>query len=147
MPQYGRPAADTYNSDGWTDQAGGGSNIYTTIDEVIPADADYVKSPLNPSADVYVAKLSNVEDPQSSSGHSLRTRYAKDAAGGGTIGLVVQLRQGYVDEGTMGTLICTRTLSDITEAFTTDDYALSSGEADAITDYTSLFVRYVATQT
>lgn len=147
MPQFGRPSADTANPGAYTDQGGGGSNIYTTIDETSPSDADYIRSPLNPQGAVYVTKLSNVEDPQSSSGHTLRTRYAKDAAGGGIIGLVAQLRQGYANEGTPGTLICERTFPAITEAFTTDTYALQTSEADAITDYTSLYVRYVATQT
>jgi hypothetical protein len=146
MAQFGRPSADTNNPGGYTDQGGGSSNIYTKIDEVTYDDADYIRSPLAPSSSVYVTKLSNLEDPVSSSGHVLRTRYAKDAAGGATINLVVELRQGYVNEGTPGTLICTRTFNGISETFTTDAYSLSSGEADAITDYTSLYVRMVATQ-
>jgi hypothetical protein len=147
MPQFGRPSADTNNPGAYTDQGGGGSNIYLTIDETSPSDADYVRSPLNPQGAVYVTKLSNLEDPQSSSGHTLRTRYAKDAAGGGVIGLVVELRQGYVSEGEQGLLIATRSFPDITEAFTTTESVLTGTEADLITDYTSLYVRYVATQT
>jgi len=147
MAQFARPSADKNNPDSWTDQAGGGTNIYTTIDETSYSDADYIRSPLAPSSDVYVTTLSSVEDPVSSSGHTLRTRYAKDAAGGSTIGLIVQLRQGYVDEGTPGTLICERTFAAISETFTTDAYSLTSGEADAITNYASLYVRYVANQT
>jgi hypothetical protein len=142
MPQFGRPSADTANPGAYTDQGGGGSNIYTTIDETSPSDADYIRSPLNPQGAVYVTKLSNLEDPQSASGHTLRTRYAKDAAGGGTINLLVELRQGNAP----GTTISTRTLDGISEAFTTDTYNLPSGEADAITDYTDLYVRYTSTQ-
>lgn len=147
MAQFGRPSADTNNPGSYTDQAGGGTTIYTTIDEVSYSDADYIRSPLAPASAVYVTKLSSVEDPVSSVGHVLRTRYAKDTAGGSTIGLVTELRQGYVSEGTQGTLICTRTFSAIPETFTTDAYSLTTGEADAITNYADLYVRYVANQT
>lgn len=146
MAQYGRPSADTNNPGSYTDQGGGSVDIYTTIDEVTPSDADYIRSPVAPSSAVYVTKLSTLEDPQSSSGHSMRTRYAKDAAGGATINLTAQLRQGYVDEGTPGTLIKERVFNDISESFTTDDYTLSGAEADAITDYTDLYIRCVSTQ-
>ncbi len=146
MPQYGRPSADTNNPGSYTDQAGGAVSIYTTIDEASPSDADYIKSPLAPASAVYVTKLSNLEDPVSSTGHVLRTRYAKDVAGGATINLTVELRQGYVSEASQGTLIATRTFNGITETFTTDAYTLSGAEADSITDYTSLYLRVVATQ-
>jgi len=146
MPQFGRPSADTNNPGSWTDQGGGSTNIYLTIDEVSQDDADYVRSPLAPSANVYVTKYSNLEDPQSSSGHVLRTRYAKDAAGGAQIDLVAQLRQGYVSEASQGTLIVARTFTNISNVFATDAYTLSAAEADAITDYTSLYLRLSATQ-
>jgi len=147
MAQFGRPSADTYNSDGWTDQAGGSTTIYTTIDETVASDTDYIKSASAPSNDPYVTKLSTLEDPVSSSGHTVRFRYCKSAAGGATIGLVVQLRQGYVDEGTPGTLIATTTVADIGETWTNGTISLSAGEADAITDYTDLYLRFVANQT
>ena len=146
MAQYARPNADKNNPDGWTDQGGGGVNIYQAIDEVAPNDADYVRSPVGPSSDVYVATLSAVEDPLSSSGHSLRVRYAKSAAGGAQINLVVELRQGYVNEGAQGTLIKQRTYTNIGENFVTDDYVLTAGEADSITDYADLYLRCVANQ-
>lgn len=147
MAQFARPSSDFNNPGAYTDQAGGATTIYTTIDEVTYSDADYIRSPLAPSSAVYVTKLSSVEDPVSSTGHYLRTRYAKDAAGGSTIGLVVQLRQAYVSEGVPGTQICERTFANISEAFTPDAYNLSVGEADSITAYDNLYIRYVANQT
>lgn len=146
MPQFGRPSADTNNPDAWTDQAGGSTNIYLTIDEVTASDADYIRSPLTPTLDIYVTKYSNLEDPLSSAGHILRTRYAKSAAGGAQIDVIAQLRQGYVSEATQGTLIVARTFTNISETFTTDAYTLSAAEADAITDYTSLYLRLSANQ-
>jgi hypothetical protein len=41
---YLRPDGDTA-TDGWTDQAGGASNIYQSIDETTLNDTNYVKSP------------------------------------------------------------------------------------------------------
>jgi hypothetical protein len=145
MAQFGRPSADTYNSDGWTEDDGTSDALYGEIDETSANDSDYIRSPLTPTSDVYVCKLSNLEDPLSSSSHTVRYRYCKDAAGGDQIDLTVQLRQGYVNEGSPGTLIATvGTHTDISETWTAGSYTLSAGEADAITDYTSLYLRFVA---
>ncbi len=144
MAQFGRPSTDTTN-ESYTDQADGSTNIFQSIDEASFSDADYIKSALTPTSDVYVTKLTSVEDPLSSSGHTVRFRAAKSAAGGDQIDLTVQLRQGYVNEGTPGTLIATvATLTDISETFSTTTYNLSAGEADAITNYGDLYLRFVA---
>lgn len=145
MAQYGRPSADT-SIGGYTDQLGGTTNIFQKIDEAVADDADYVRSALAPSSAPYVTKFTAVEDPQSSSGHIVRYRYAKDAAGGATINLTVQLRQGYTNEGSPGTLIKEWTHSNIGESWTLAEQTLSSGEADSITDYSDLFLRFVANQ-
>jgi hypothetical protein len=145
MAQLARPSADS-SIGGYTDQSGGTTNIYTTIDETSPNDADYIKSALAPSNAPYVTKLSSVEDPQNSTGHVVRYRYAKDASGGASINLTVQLRQGYTNEGSPGTLIKEWTHSDISNSWTTAEQTLSGGEADSITDYSDLFLRFVANQ-
>jgi hypothetical protein len=147
MTQLAEPIADS-SIGSYTDQAGGTTNIYTTIDEgsASPNDADYIKSPLAPASSPYVAKVTSLSDPLSSSGHIIRARLAKDAAGGAQIDATVQLRQGYVSEGTPGTLIATLTQANVTDTFTTYSYTLSGAEADAITDYTSLYLRVVANQ-
>lgn len=148
MAQFGRPSADTYNADLWVDEAAGGTNIWDGIDEVSFSDADYIESPTAPTSDVYVTKLTTLEDPLSSTGHVVRARAGKDAAGGATITLTGELRQAYVNEGTPGTLIATCfnavTLGDSIAALS--DYTLSGAEADAITDYTNLYLRFVANQ-
>lgn len=82
----------------------------------------------------------------SSSGHVIRARLAKDASGGAQIDATVQLRQGYVSEASLGTLIATLTQANVTNTFTTYSYTLSAAEADAITDYTSLFLRVLGNQ-
>lgn len=147
MAQFGRPSADTYIG-GYKDEADGTTNIYTHIDETSYSDTDYIKSILAPSSAPYVCKLTTVEDPLSSSGHVVRFRYCKDAAGGATIGLTVELRQAYVNEGAQGTLIATSGLiADISESWTSGSINLSGGEADSITDYANLYLRFVANQT
>lgn len=145
MAQFARPSADT-SIGTYTDQSSGTTNIYTTIDETSPGDADYIKSVLAPSNAPYVAKLSTIEDPVSSSGHIVRYRYAKNAAGGAQIDLTVQLRQGYVSEGSPGTLIAQWTHANIAETFTTQSQTLSGAEADAITNYGDLYLRFVSNQ-
>lgn len=146
MAQFGRPSADTYNADGWTDEVDG-VNIYASIDETSFSDADYVQSAVAPTSDVYVAALTTLEDPVSSTGHTVRWRQGKDAAGGATITLTVELRQGYVNEGTPGTLIATaQNAGTVEDSFTSKTYALTGGECDAITNYASLFLRFVANQ-
>jgi hypothetical protein len=147
MPQFGRPSTDTYNGDGWTEDDGTSTNMFQEIDETSFDDADYVKSADAPSADAYVTKLTSVTDPVSSSGHVLRWRRRAPVSGGATVTLQVQLRQGYVNEGTPGTLIAEEAATNVTDtAFTADSITLSGAEADAITNYADLFVRFVANQ-
>lgn len=147
MAQFGRPSADTLIGN-YQDEAGGTTNIYTGIDEVSPEDVEYIRSPSAPSSEVYVCALQDItlEDPVSSTGHIQRVRYAKSAAGGAQINLTVELRQGYTNEGAQGTLIATHSYTDISDAWTTGTETLTAGEADTITDYTSLYYRVVFTQ-
>lgn len=145
MPQFGRPITDTAN-DGWTEDDGTAATIFDQIDESSADDLDYIRSPLAPTADVYVTKYSAVEDPQSSTGHVVRYRYRKDAAGGAQIDLTVELRQGYVNEGAPGTLIAQWVHANISDVITAVGQALSGAQADAITDYSNLFLRVVANQ-
>lgn len=142
MAQFGRPNADTYNADGWTEDDGTSVDMYLEIDEVVADDADFVRSALTPTLDVYTTRLSTVTDPLSSTGHIVRYRYGKDAASGDQIDLLIELRQGYVNEGSQGTLIATvATLTNIGVAWIAGTYTLSGAEADAITNYADLFVR------
>ena len=127
----------------WTGEGGEVTNLYTHIDETSYSDADYVKSEEAPSSSPYVCRLTSLTDPVSSTGHILRYRYLKSATGDQTINLTVQLRQGYTNEGSPGTQIAEWTHSNI-DAVTTAEQTLSGAQADTITDYTSLFVRFVA---
>jgi hypothetical protein len=75
----------------------------------------------------------------------MRYRYGKIITDDGqNINLTVQLRQGYTNESSQGTLIAEWTHSDITEALVTAEQALTAEQADSITDYGALFARLVA---
>lgn len=85
MAQFGRPSTDTYNGDGWEEDDGTTAAIWDQIDEVTFDDVDYIRTQLTPTNDAYVTKLTSVEDPLSSTGHTVRFRAAKSAAGGDQI--------------------------------------------------------------
>ena len=143
MPQFARPDADTI-IENWTDEGGAATDLFQSIDEVTFDDADFVRSPLPAVAgDVYVCRLSDVTDPAVSTGHIIRARLNK-SGGGATIDMTVELRQGYVSEASQGTLIATLTQANVTNSFVEYTYTLSAGEADSITDYTDLFLRFTA---
>ncbi len=139
MAQFSRPDNDD-SIGSWTDEALGTTNIYTGIDEVTPEDTELVRSEDNPSSSVYIAGLSTVTDPVSSINHIVRYRYAKNESGGGqpsTINLTVELRQST-------TVIASQTHNDVTTTFTDGSFTLTGGEADNITDYSDLNVRFTA---
>ena len=148
MPQFARPDADTYNGDGWTEDDGNTVDMFLEIDEVTADDADFVRSAVTPTTDAVVFSLTNVTDPALSTGHTLIARNSADQDAQETIDFVFQLRQGYVDEITQGTLINTagtwQRLGVTSTTWTTTSYTLTGAEADAITDYTALFIRTTA---
>lgn len=144
MAQKGRPSADTYLGN-YVDELDGVTNIYTSIDEVLADDDDWVQSESAPSTSAYATKLGTLVDPVSSSAHTLSYRYQK-SSDGPQIDVVVQLREGYVNEGTLGTLIAANTHTDVPSTATAGSIALSGVQADAITDYDSLFVRTTMNQ-
>ena len=148
MPQFARPDADTYNGDGWTEDDDNTVDMFLEVDEVTANDADFVRSAVTPTTDAVVFSLTNVTDPALSTGHTLRARNSADPASQETIDFVFQLRQTYVSEASQGTLINTagtwQRLGVTSTTWTTTSYTLTGAEADAITDYTALFIRITA---
>lgn len=143
MAQIARPTTDT-TRDGWEEDDGSTTTIFDQIDEVVADDADYIRTALTPTNDVFVTKLGTLEDPQASSGHVVRYRYGKDAANGDQIDITVELRQAYVNESTLGTLIASATHTNVAAFPVAGSITLSGTEADSITDYANLFLRFVA---
>ena len=139
MTQYARPDSDV--SDGsWVNQAGSNTNLYQSIDESGGEDdSDYVISTdSSSSSDTMEVGLSDISDPQGSSSHTVKYR-AKGSDPSGSYGipsLTVSLRQG-------STQIATSTNSSLTTSFVDYTFTLSSSEANAITDYSDLRLRFV----
>ena len=128
----------------FVDAADGTTNIFQSIDEASADDGDYIKSPASPVSEVYVCRLSDVTDPVSSSGHTMRMRTSCDQAAQETLDFTQQLRMTYVNEGSQGTLIASQARTGVSSTtWTTSTYNLSGAEADAITDYTALFFRFI----
>jgi hypothetical protein len=151
MAQYSVPSADITDGN-WLDDGAGATDIYLSIVPIVPGtisgsdDATYAESEANPDTSFFVVDMSTIEDPESQSGHVLRWRRQKDAAGGGQIDLVVALHEGYINEGTPGTVISTNDDNDLSETPATTTDPLDAGEADSIGSYDDLQVRFVATQ-
>jgi len=142
VAQFARPDADTYNGDGWTEDDGTSVDMFLEVDEAVADDADFVRSPVTPTNDVVVFGLTNVTDPALSTGHILRVRNSADQDAQETIDFLFELRMTYVNEGSQGTLIASVTRNGVTSTtWTTTSYTLSGAEADAITNYTALYVR------
>ncbi len=138
--QHGIPSADT-SVGTWTTQSAGTTNLYATLDETTPDDADFVRSVVAPASAAYEASLAALSDPVSSTGHVLEVRARHDNGGGGVLTLTSELRQGVNALSTP--------LSEaqaLTSSWVTYSYQLSAAQADAITDYATLRTRFTATQ-
>lgn len=137
MAQFARPSADTVRT-AWTDEAGGTTDIYTGIDEVVAEDTEYIKTPTPPGSNEFETLLTSVTDPISSSSHIMRWRRRKQpASGSDAVTLTVRLLQG-------GTQITSQSDATIPGSFTDTSYTLSGAEADAITNYADLRLEFVA---
>jgi len=151
MAQYAAPDADIVDG-AWLDEAAGNTNLFNGLPPAVPGapaagdDATYIESEANPSASACGFGLATLEDPASSTGHIMRWRRKKDASGGGQMDLTTQLRMTYVSEGSMGTLIGEKAETDVSDVVANDSYTLTGGEADTITDYADLQVRFLANQ-
>jgi hypothetical protein len=128
--QAARPDADV-SAGGW-----GAAPLWSKLDEELPDDADHVMSASPPAGDAYEVSLSPLGDPGVSTGHVLRWRAQADLVGP-VVTVTPALYQG-------ATLIATLTPRVLGEAFTTYEDTLSGAQADAITDYSALSVRFTA---
>lgn len=135
-PQFARPDGDQ-SVGSWEDEGGATTNLYQSIDEIVASDSDYVRSEQNPATNSkYECTLSNVTDPQVSTGHIVRYRYRKNN-GNQTINMVIRLKQG-------GTTIASQTHNGVSTTWTDGSFTLTGGEADNITDYTDLRIEVEA---
>lgn len=143
MTQYARPNTDISKT-GWTGVSDN-TDLYANVDESSASDADYNWSTVNAIRTIEL-KLSGVTDPVSSASHVIKYRNAcSDSSGaipgsgdsGETLDVAVSLYQG-------ATLIATQT-TNVPDDLATTTWTLTAGEANSITDYTDLRLRFVTT--
>lgn len=137
MAQFARPNSDVTTAN-WA--VTGAATHWAALDEVTPSDADFSQIGPAPTAlgsSPLVVGLSAVTDPMSGSGHIVRWRASKfneeDASGR------VLLQQGTTTIATFAT----RALG----AATTFTETLTAAQADAITDYSQLRLRFETVRT
>jgi hypothetical protein len=139
MP-YLRPNSDVSNPGGWVDQAGGTTNLYSTIDEVTADDTDYNKGPNCPTNAAMTVGLQSGTDPESSSGHVVHFRARHPAGSVPATTLTVSLLQN-------GTLISSLAqLLPISNTWVDYSFTLTGSEADSITDYSQLQLKFNSTR-
>ena len=142
--QVAVPTTDSVDGS-WTDQAGG-TSLFAAIDETVPSDSDYIRSPIGPANSGCRVKLATLADPTSSDDHRIHWRTGKDFVGGPQINMTVKLYQGGGDSLGAGTLIATFARNNVGQALTTFVESLSGAEADAITNYADLYLEFFANQ-
>lgn len=129
--QFLRPSSDVTNT---------GTGGFGSIDETTASDADFWYGDNN-VAETLEVHLTDPADPQASTGHVIRYRVAKTNAGtldggGNAVTVTASLYQGT-------TLIVADSAKTVTGTWTTYSLTLSGAQADAITDYSDLRLRFV----
>ena len=125
-----RPSS-VISSGNWTAYPSG--TLVSVLDEVSADDGDYATTS-DTGSDTFEIKLGAGGDPASSTGHIVRYRIQ----GTGGAGVVVSLYQGT------SPIAGPWTHNPADAAFTTYEQTLSGGEADSISDYTNLRLRFVS---
>lgn len=134
QPQFARPDSLTGSNGTWT-------GTYASIDETPASDADFLASPSGPTtSNYYEVSLSDVDEPHTLSGITVRYRYAKSGNNSGkATHLTVELRQG-------STVIASQSHTNIPgvagSGWQAGSFTLTTMQANAITDFTDLRLRF-----
>jgi RHS repeat-associated protein len=140
----GSLAAQFARPDGFGSSNGSWTGTYASIDEVTPNDADFLASPSGPtSSHFYEVTLSDVTEPYTRTGITVRYRYAKSGNNSGqTINLTVELRQG-------STVIASMTHNNIPgvsgSGWQQGSFVLTPTQGSAITNFADLRIRFQPT--
>ena len=129
MAQFARPSSDI-SAGVWS--ASSGSDLYAMIDEVTPSDSDYIYGTSDGGTFCEI-KLGSLGDPVSAIGHVIRVRAFLDWIA--DLDLTITLRQG--SSTTIATVV-----EPIGDTWENIVYTLSAAEANSITDYTDLRLRF-----
>lgn len=154
MPQFIRPDSDLVRNaapDG-TVRSGSvptlstGATAFGVIDEVTSDDTDYFESTARTFGNIVAVGLGDPDTtPTNDRNHFITFRCGKDVAGE-RMSLNVQLRQAYASETSQGTLIASTTVDDVPNTPTTYRYRLATTEAEDITNYNNLQLRFRITR-
>jgi hypothetical protein len=118
---------------GWTNELGG-TVLFTSIDEAVIDDADYIRSSTNPVADLCKVSIS---DPFTVATEPMSVNYRYKKSGFPVLNLRVRLLQGATE-------IAAWTHNDISSSFVTETQPLSSGQFSSITNFNDLYLEFTA---
>lgn len=122
-------------NDGWTAVPGG--TLWSTIDEIIPDESDFMKSPAEPVVPrVAEVSLTDVTPPLVDLYHTVRYRIGA-AQLGSKVKLTVVLLQGATEIGSWEHI----NISTVPETF---EQTLTELQASTITNYNDLRLRFIA---
>ena len=105
---------------------------------------DRMETNLAPQYERVTARFPSVSPPRMVRGHRLRYALAKDPEGGAPIDIVIELRQGYVDQDDMGDLLQKWTHKNVKEG--EYSHTLPTTVVKKITDYGNLWLSMIANQ-
>jgi hypothetical protein len=130
-----RPDGDS-SAGGWTNELGS-TPLFSSINESVANDLNYIQSSNRPSVDICKVSLAN---PLSTAQQPtfIRYRHKKVVSAGRTVQLKVRLLQGT-------TTIAEWTHASDTTGFVTTEQSLTDLQFAAITDFTNLFLEFEAT--
>jgi hypothetical protein len=126
-----RPTATT-NAGNWA--AVGAATLHEAVDEETASFTDHIVSDDDPNSSPVVLRLAPLVEPAGTVNDDDVIVHAQyDKEGGATTNLVIELRQGYTNEGSPGTLIATTTDSGVTDAAEDGVISLTAVEYGNIT--------------
>ena len=117
----------------------GAANLYDAVNEETVDDSSYIQSEENPANDTVEFTLAALGTPETRTNHVVHYRFAEDINSSGAQTLIVQLVEGT-------TVIAQKTETPTT-TLTDGTLTLTEAEAQAITDYTNLRIRFIANTT
>jgi arylsulfatase A-like enzyme len=135
---FARPDSDTVTSN--VTFVGGPTAAWDCVNESSPNDADYVEGVINTAA-TFTMHTTNVTDPNyaQSTTHILRYRVSRGTVSVSAVDVTAELLQGA------STVLASVTTTVNYSTPTTLTLTLTPAQADAITDYTDLRMRFTQT--
>lgn len=107
-----------------------------SVPPILPSDADYIKSPINPSNSATLLTLANpVANRQAGEVAVIKFRYRQTAST--SMNLKINLKQG-------STIIATVIRKNVPTGFFTDSFGLTVAQTAAITDWNALTIQILA---